>query len=404
MAQNVMPTYTYIAKDHQGKKFKGTLDDVLNVNEVRDELSKMGYSLLKAHKNTKSKLTRQRVTQKDVVEFTFKFSGMYSAGLGVMHCLEVLEEQAENPSLKEILSDVREKVISGSSLRKAFGPYESTFSSYFLGMIEAGESSGELSRVLEMTATYLENKLQISQKVKNAFTYPIVVVCVCFLVISALIMFVIPMFAKIYTRMNVPLPGPTQFLVYVSEIVQNYWYVIIALVIAGVFGVKHWLKSPENRIRVDKIKLRLPIFGKLNRLIVVSRFNRSFATLISVGVPLIEALDVARQVAANREMYKITDNLKDVIQAGTPVARAFEAHDIFPSIVIHMADSGEQAGRLPDMLIKGSEFMDKDIDRIINNLLVKLEPMLTVSMGSLIGVILMAVYLPMFDYMNQIQN
>jgi len=397
-----MPTFAYTAKNHQGQKFSGTIDNALNANDVRDELEKMGYSLLKVHKDKKRKGTSKRVTQDEVVEFAFKFAGMYSAGLGVMHCLEVLEEQAENLAFKDILSDVRTKVSSGASLKKAFEPYESIFTSYFLGMIEAGESSGELAKVLEMTAEYLENKMLIHRKVKHAFTYPIVVVSVCTVVITALVMFVVPMFSKIYTRMNVPLPGPTQALVLVSDLVLNWWYLIIGVGVVGFFVTRRWLKNPHNKVRIDKLKLQLPVFGNLNRLVVVSRFNRTFATLISVGVPVMEALDVAKQVAANEHMSEITEILKGKIQAGTAVARAFEVHEIFPSIIIHMADSGEQAGRLPEMLIKGSEFVDKDIDRIISSLLVKLEPILTVSMGSLIGGILLAVYLPMIDYMNHI--
>lgn len=397
-----MPTFTYTAKNHQGHKFSGTIDNAISASDVRDELEKMGYSLLKVHKDRKRKGVSKRVTQDEVVEFTFKFAGMYSAGLGVMHCLEVLEEQAENLAFKDILSDVRKKVSGGSSLKKAFEPYESIFSSYFLGMIEAGESSGELAKVLDMTAEYLENKMLIHRKVKHAFTYPIVVVSVCSVVVSALIMFVVPMFSKIYTRMNVALPGPTQFLVQISELVQNWWFLIIGVGVVMFFATRLWLKNPNNKMRIDKIKLQLPVFGNLNRLVVVSRFNRTFATLISVGVPVVEALDVAKQVAANEHMSEITETLKEKIQAGTAVARALEVHDIFPSIIIHMADSGEQAGRLPEMLIKGSEFVDKDIDRIISSLLVKLEPILTVSMGSLIGGILLAVYLPMIDYMNHL--
>jgi len=213
----------------------------------------------------------------------------------------------------------------------------------------------------------------------------------------------VPMFSKIYSRMNVPLPGPTQFLVSVSQGIHSYWYVILAVGAGTVFLIRRLLKDPEKRLVLDRYKLRMPVFGKLNRLVVVSRFNRSFATLLSVGVPVIEALDVAKLVAGNRHMLGVTEELKEVIHAGTPVAAALKPHSLFPSILVHMADSGEQAGKLAEMLLKGSEFLDKDIDRIITGLLVKLEPILTLSMGSLIGLILMGVYLPMFDYMNKIQ-
>jgi type IV pilus assembly protein PilC len=396
-----MAAYTYTAKDEQGRAYSGTYDDIANAGELRRELEGMGYTQIKTRKQAEQR--HRRVRQREVVEFTFKFSGMYSAGLGVMHCLEVLEEQAQNPKLKDILKDIRQKVEGGSSLKHAFEPYESIFTSYFLGMIEAGEASGELAKTLEMTAAYLENRMVVTQRIKNAFTYPIVVVCVCMVVITAMLSFVVPMFAKIYKRMHVDLPGPTQVLVSLSEIIHGYWYVILAVILLAVMGIRHLLKSPEMRLRLDRFKLQMPIFGQLNRLVVVSRFNRSFATLISVGVPIIEALDVAKLVAANKHMIGITEELKETVQAGVGVADALRKFPLIPSIIIHMADSGEQAGKLPDMLIKGSEFLDKDIDRIVTSFLVKLEPILTVSMGSLIGLILLGVYLPMFDYMNQVK-
>ena len=397
-----MASYWYIAKDEAGNKLSGTYRDISSVSQLRDELTKAGYSLVKARKEKKARQRKRHVSEKEVVAFTFKFSGMYSAGLSVLRCLETLEEQSENHSLREILADVRQSVETGTSLKKAFEPHEEVFSSFFVGMIDAGEAGGQLIKSLEMTAVYLEKRMELKEKVKAAFVYPAVVAVVCAMVITGLIIFVVPMFSKIYGRMNVPLPGPTQFLIILSEIATTWWPLVIGGIAALVFGTKWVLRNPTLAPAVDKFKLSIPVFGKLNQMVIVARFTRTFATLVSVGVPMLEGLDSARLVVENSLMNGIIDDIKEAIRSGSPVAASFKAHPIFPPVVTQMADSGEQAGVLPEMLCKGADFLDKDIDRAVQSLLVKLEPALTLGMGSLIGVILLGVYLPMFDYMNHI--
>ncbi|MCH8194180.1 MAG: type II secretion system F family protein, partial [Planctomycetes bacterium] len=197
--------------------------------------------------------------------------------------------------------------------------------------------------------------------------------------------------------------GPTLFLMVLSEIATKWWPFVAVGIFAGVFIVKRLLRDPRIRPGLDRLKLSMPVFGNLNRMVVVARFTRTFATLVSVGVPLLEALDGARLVVENVQMNGIIDQIKEAIRTGSSVAKSFREHAIFPPVITQMADSGEQAGVLPEMLNKGADFLDKDIDRTVQSLLVKLEPMLTLGMGSLIGVILLGVYLPMFDYMNHIQ-
>jgi len=398
-----MSAYWYIAKDENGTKMSGTYLDVDSVGQLRDELAKIGYSLVKARKEKKARQRKRHVSEKEVVAFTFKFSGMYSAGLSVLRCLETLEEQSENHSLREILADVRQSVETGTSLKKAFEPHEEVFSSFFLGMIEAGEAGGQLIRSLEMTAVYLEKRLELKEKVKAAFVYPAVVAAVSVLVIAGLVIFVVPMFSTIYGRMHVSLPGPTLFLILLSDIATKWWPFVLGGGFAAVFICKRVLRDPHIRPGLDRLKLSLPVFGKLNRMVIVARFIRTFATLVSVGVPVLEALDGARLVVENVQMSGIIDEIKEAIRAGSPVAKAFKAHTIFPPVITQMADSGEEAGVLPEMLNKGADFLDKDIDKTVQSLLVKLEPILTLGMGSLIGVILLGVYLPMFDYMNHIK-
>jgi type IV pilus assembly protein PilC len=402
-----MAVYTYIAKDVQGNRFSGTYQDIETVAALRGELAKIGYTLLKATKTqgqaTGIKPGRRRIQQKELVAFGYQFAGMYSAGLSVIQCLQTLEDQVESPDFKAVLSDIRQRIETGSNLKKAFEPYADLFSHFFVGMMEAGETGGKLGQSLEMSATYLEKRFELRQKIKSAFMYPMVVGVVCLIVVTCMLLFVVPMFSKLYARLHVELPGPTQFLIVLSSVFRGWWIVIVAVIVGLVFTVRKLLRIPAIRAWVDDFKLRMPVFGKLNRMVVVARFTRTLATLVSVGVPLIEALEVAQAVVNNTRMTKIARDLQQSVRTGNPIARSLEKHGLFPPMVIQMTDSGEQAGILPDMLTKASDFMDRDIDRLIAGLLVKLEPVLTLVMGVVIGLILLGVYLPMFDYMSHLK-
>jgi len=337
------------------------------------------------------------------VAFTYKFAGMYSAGLSILRCLETLEEQAENGTFQEILADIRQNVETGSSLKKAFERYKDIFSDFFLGMIEAGESGGKLTTALEMSAEYLEKQAELKRKVMSAFIYPIVVGMVCILVVCFLLVFIVPMFLKLYQKLHVPLPGPTQVLVDLSSLIRGWWWALLIIGVAAVILLQKLQKNPRVNAQWDALKLKIPVFAKLNRMVVVSHFTRTFALLASVGVSLIEALSVASTVAHNHKMTEIAEELKTSIQAGNPVGMSLKKYDIFPPMITQLAISGEEAGQLAEMLKKGTDFLDKDIERTINSLLVKLEPALTVIMGSVVGFVLMGVYLPMLDYMRHLK-
>ena len=402
-----MAVYSYIAKDIQGNRLSGIYRDIATVSALRGELAKVGYTLLKASRakgnETSAKPRIGRVPQKDLVPLAHQLAGMYSAGLSVLQCLQTLEDQAERPALKAILSDIRENIETGSSLKNAFERHKDVFSHFFVGMVGAGETGGKLAQSLEMSAIYLEKRYELKQKVKSAFMYPMVVGVVCLIVVTSMLLFVVPMFSKLYARLHVPLPGPTQFLIFLSGLLRGGWIIVAAVVVCLVFGVKRLLRRPAVRTWVDDFKLRMPVFGKLNRMVVVARFTRTFATLVSVGVPLIEALEVAQAVADNARMSRIAKDVQESVRAGNPIARSLEGSGLFPPMIIQMANSGEQAGILAEMLTKGANFLDRDIDRTISSLLVKLEPVLTLVMGVIIGLILLGVYLPMFDYMSHLK-
>lgn len=399
----MMATYEYTAKDGNGIAVADVYDDIASVALLRQELKKTGYTLVKARRQKNQTPKRRKVKGDEVVTFIYKFAEMYSAGLSITRSLQVLEEQSENPSFGSIVADIRHDIENGISLETAFGKHKRIFSDFFCGMLEAGESGGKLSEALEMSAVYLEKQMDMRRKVKAAFTYPIVVGGVCLFVVGGLLAFVVPIFSKLYKQLRVPLPGPTQALVVLSSLLRGYWWAI-PIIVAGITAVL-WrlLKSPAFRAWWDNFKLYMPVLGKVNRMTVASNFARTFGMLSSVGVAPLRALDVAAAVAHNHKLTEIAKELQEVVERGSSIGAALKKYDIFPPMIVQLALSGEEVGQTAQMLTKGADFLDKDIDRTLSALILKLEPALTVIMGGVVGFILMSVYLPMFDYMQHLK-
>ena len=399
-----MAVFTYVARDEKGTMVTGTYSDVSNASELRNELDKMGYMLVKARKGRQKEKPRfGRVKLADVATFAFKFAGMYSAGLPILRCLETLEQQTEGQAFKNILTDVRENVGTGMSLKDAFGRHRGVFSDFFLGMMEAGELGGKLGETLEMSAVYLEKQVQLRQKLVQAFIYPVLVSVMSVVVITFLLVYVIPVFSKLYEQVNADLPGPTLVLMAASNFIRKSWQWIVVMGGLSILVLRRLFANQKFKTAWDDFKLNMPVFGKLNRMLVSLRFTRTFSMLVSVGVSVIKSLEMAGVVAHNRTVDAITSDLKKMIQSGAQIAASMKKYDIFPPVIIQMASSGEEVGMLPEMLTKGAELLDKDVDRSINSLMVKLEPALTLTMGLVVMFILIGAYLPMFDYMGHLK-
>jgi len=398
-----MAVYEYTAKDQGGVEFSGNYEEINSVAVLRKELDKMGYTLIKAKRRKKQSQKHTRIKQSEVVTFTYKFAGMCAAGLSILRGLEILEEQTEKQAFKDVISEIRQNVQTGSTLKEAFGKHSEIFSDFFIGMVEAGETGGRLSETLEMTARYLEKQVEMRRKIRSAFAYPTVVGIMCMAVITCLLIFVIPVFSKIYKQLHVELPGPTQTLIGLSTLARGWWWLILPAICGLVFLLKRLLKKPAVKAGWDEFKLNMPIFGKLNRMVTVSRFIRTFAMLTSCGISLVKSLEIGSLVANNRKIAEISKDLQKSIEAGNSVANSMREHEIFPPLITQLADSGERAGVLTEMLNKGVDFLDKDIDRKVASILVKLEPAMTVIMGTIVGFILLGVYLPMFDYMAHLK-
>jgi len=398
-----MAIYEYTATDQNQNTFSGIYTDIDGVRSLREELAKMGYRLLKARRKTSLAVKRARIRQAEVVTFTYRFAGMCSAGVSITQCLKTLEEQADNPAFKYVISDIKQSIERGSTLKDAFEKHRKIFSDFLLGMVEAGESGGRLAESLQMSANYLEKQAELRRKVRSAFAYPTVVGIVCLVVITGLVVFVVPVFSNIYSQLHVSLPGPTQALVEVSFLLRHWWWVIILGAAALVFGLRRLVKNPHVKTRWDVFKLNMPLFGRLNRAVVVTHFIRTFAMLVSTGVPLVKALQVASEVVHNSKISQIADGLQESVESGNSVAASLKNYDIFPPMIVQLAASGEEAGLLSEMLNKGVDFLEKDIDRTVNALMTKIEPAMTIIMGIVVGFALVAVYLPMFDYMSHLK-
>lgn len=399
-----MSIYEYIAKDLNGSRFTGEYKDVDNIEALRQELSKMGYTLVKAQKKKKGQTNlKGKIRQVEVISFVYEFSGMFSAGLSVVRCLETYESQVENEALKFIISDVRRQVETGSTLKGAFEKYKDIFSPFFIGMIEAGEAGGKLGETLQMAAQYMEKQDEVRNKVKSAFTYPIVVGVMCTIIVTALVIFVIPVFQKLYSQLNVPLPTATLILIGLSRAVRQYWYIVTPVVVAVAVMIKLLFKNEQFLEWWDEFLLKVPLFGKLNRYVVVSRYTRTFAMMTAAGVPLVESLELAQEVVGNSRMKKTGQEILQQVMTGSSLSEPLSQADLFPPVIVQLATAGEEAGVLPEMLAKGVDFLDAHIERTVRSLIVKIEPVMSLLMGLIVGGILLGVYLPMFDYMSHYQ-
>jgi len=399
-----MPNFEYTAKDSKGNVFKGVYSNVDNINDLRFELTMMGHKLLKARKTKNTFIKRGRkIKLSEIVTFSHEFAGMYAAGLSITRCLEIFMAQTENHTFKDIISDVKHQIETGVSVKDAFERYGEIFSEFFIGMVEAGEAGGKLAETLHMAADYLEKRDELRRRVRGAFAYPIVVCVMCVLIVTCLVVFVIPVFQKLYAQLNVPLPLPTMVLMSISNVVRGYWWAILSAIVVTVSTYKFLKDKPSFKAWRDRFILNIPIFGKLNRMVIVGNYVRTFSMMSQAGVPIIDALLLAKRITNNTEMDKVAKVMQEEVLSGSSITEPMSKSWLFPPMIVQMAAAGEEAGILTDMLSKGVTFLDAQIEATIKSLLVKIEPILSVIIGTIVGSILMGVYLPMFDYMGHIK-
>ncbi|MBP1927337.1 type IV pilus assembly protein PilC [Sedimentibacter acidaminivorans] len=345
---------------------------------------------------------KKKVKKKDLSLFCRQFYTMISAGLGIVPCLEILVSQTENKSFKNAIADTYEEVQKGSTLSESMTQHKDVFPTILISMVEAGEVSGNLDTIMLRMAEHFEKENKTENKVKSALVYPTVLAVVSVAVVVFMLVFIMPTFIGMFEGSGTELPGPTQFLINLSNSMQTYWYIYMAVVIAIVIGISMYMKTEEGTRFFDSMKLRLPIVKKTSTMLVTSRFTRTLSTLLSSGIPLIQAMEVVAKVVNNSIIEERLLSGIESIRKGVSLSRTVKDVGIFPPMVDSMIKIGEESGSLDDMLYKTADFYDEEAEASIQRLTSMIEPLMIVVMGLVIGLIVIAMYLPMFDMMNTV--
>ena len=337
-----------------------------------------------------------KITTRDVVIFTRQFSTMVDAGLPLVQCLDILGKQADNPTFGEKILKVKGNIEIGNNLSESLKKFPEIWDSLYCNLVEAGEGGGILDIILRRLAEDIEKAEALKKKVKAAMVYPGAIMTVAFVVVAFLMIFVIPAFAAMFEGGGQELPGPTQIVMDVSNFFQHQWYVMIGGGVAFIFIFKKVYATERGNIEIDRIALKLPVFGMLIRKVSVAKFSRTLGTLISSGVPLIEALDICARTSGNKIVEIAVFKTINAIKEGESIAAPLSREDVFPPMVIQMIDVGEASGSLDKMLSKIADFYDEEVDAAVEGLTALLEPMLMVFLGCIVGFIVVAMYLPIF--------
>jgi type IV pilus assembly protein PilC len=344
----------------------------------------------------------KKVAKIDVSRFTRQFATMIGAGLPMVQCLEILGSQAERPEMRRIINEVRESVSSGTTLSEALARHKKVFDELYTNMVEAGEIGGALDTILVRLAVYREKADALIRKVKGAMVYPSVVVVVAVGVTIAMLTFIVPVFAKMFEGLGAELPAPTQVILGISGFLQNnFLYMIIGLV-GGAVGFRYWVKTDKGKLAFDKFMLRTPLFGPLIRKSAVARFSRTLGTLLQSGVSILDALDITAKTAGNKVIQIAIRKSVLAIAEGDTITAPLKESGVFPPMVTQMIHVGEKTGGLDDMLGKIADFYDEEVDAAVSALTSIIEPVIIVLMGVVIGGILIAMYMPMFDIIGKI--
>jgi type IV pilus assembly protein PilC len=399
-----MARFSYVGVTTGGKQVKGEIQ-AANKNEVVSLLRKKKVRpvSIKASSMDLSIPFMDNVKLQDISRFTRQFSAMTSAGLPLVQCLDILGGQTENKKLAGAIKQVSTDIQGGSTLADALHKHPAIFNSLYSNMVSAGEASGSLDTVLSRLADYLEKSDALRRKIKGAMTYPVIVLCVAVVATAAMLTFVVPTFAQMFTDVGGQLPLPTRIVMNISTFLQTFFPFIIIMIIGIVVGLTYYYKTEDGKLRIDTIKLKLPVFGDLERKSSISRFSQTLSTLLTSGVTILEALSITAKTAGNKVLEKGIIRTLERITGGLTIAEPLKETGVFPPMVIHMIAVGEKTGDLAEMLKKVSEFYQEEVDAAVEALTSIIEPIMIITMGIVIGGILIAMYLPMFDMIGTIK-
>jgi type IV pilus assembly protein PilC len=394
-----MPTYTWEGKSKLGEVKRGELvaeNAAVARLQLRRQQISPGRIQEKRDKSLAKFTFRRKIPEKTVVIFTRQFATMINAGLPLIQCLNILAAQQENPAFHKVISRIKGDVESGQSLGEALKKHPKVFNELYTNMVEAGEVGGVLDVILTRLSSYIEKTLKLKKKVKGALVYPGVIISVAIIVMAIILIFVIPVFEKMFAEFGHALPAPTRFVIALSRLVtENFFFLL------GGFGVMLFLlqrvyRTERGKHILDDLTLRVPIFGPLMRKVAVAKFTRTFGTMVSSGVPILEAMDIVAKSSGNKVVEKAIIKARGSISQGKSISEPLAESGVFPPMVTHMIQVGEASGELDTMLNKIADFYDDDVDAAVSTMTAMMEPILMVILGTLVGGLVIAMYLPIF--------
>jgi len=387
-------TFQWEGKDKAGKVVRGEMR-ATGQAVVNATLRRQGVLVQKVKKQRIG--GGGRVTQKDITLFTRQLATMMKAGVPLLQSFDIVGKGASNPAVAKLLLAVKTEVETGSSLAAAFRKHPLYFDSLFCNLVAAGEQAGILESLLDRLATYKEKILAIKSKIKAALFYPIAIIVVAFVITAVIMIFVIPAFKQVFTSFGADLPAPTLFVMAVSDVFVEYWYIIFGSIAGGLWAFfSAWQRSVAVQVFMDRLMLRLPVFGDLVRKSTIARWTRTLSTMFAAGVPLVEALDSVGGASGNHVYLIATKQIQSEVSTGTSLTVAMQNSNVFPSMVIQMCSIGEETGALDAMLSKVADFYEAEVDDAVEALSSLMEPMIMVVLGTLIGGMVVAMYLPIF--------
>lgn len=386
--------YEWEGKDRQGKVVRGEMR-AGGEAVVGATLRRQGILVQKVKKRRLK--AGGSVKGKDIAIFTRQLATMMKAGVPLLQSFDIVARGSTNPKVTKLLNDIRGDVETGTSLSSAFRKHPMHFDALYCNLVEAGEAADILETLLDRLAVYQEKTLAIKQKIKSALTYPIAVMVVAFVVVAVIMIFVIPAFKEVFTSFGADLPAPTLFVMAMSEIFVKYWWAIFLSIGGGIyFFLQTWKRSEPMQKRMDRLLLKMPIFGDLLFKSAVARWTRTLSTMFAAGVPLVEALDSVGGAAGNAVFAEATEQIQKDVSTGTSLTNAMMAANLFPNMVLQMSAIGEESGALDQMLGKAADFYEEEVDEAVKSLSSLMEPFIIVILGTIIGGIVVSMYLPIF--------
>jgi len=402
-----MPVFQYEVRDASGQLKKDTIE-AQNLRMATQRLQEQKYTVITIKEKTTSVgqadlaswlQKMKKVNEQALVVFSRQFATMINAGLAMVRCLDILSEQTEDKKLQQTLIQVRRDVEGGATLSNALQKHPAVFSTLYTSMVKAGEMGGVLDEVLERLASFMEKDFSLKKKVKSALTYPVVILIMALAIVFFLVTYILPTFVSLFEGMNLTLPLPTKILIGLTKGARNPLVVLPSLVlfVIGGIGLGRYVQTPYGKKQYDLLKLNIPVFGLLNKKVAISRFCRTLGTLLSSGVPIMQALEIVGKASGNEIIAMTVTKIRDSIREGESIATPLGSSGMFPPMVTQMVAVGEETGNLDAMLSKISDFYDTEVEYLLSSLTSMLEPIMIVGMGGIVGFIVISVFLPLYQ-------